>query len=246
MNEVTTLDPQSSAPVAAPADPMMEMLERVIMTPDLPMERVMAMMDVQERQMNKVAEQAFNEAFSKAMAQMPNVPRSGKGHTGPYSTLDDLIRTTRPALSANGLSLNWETSIDGNTIWVKAVVRHALGHSISTALTGERDTNKTMNDLQGGGSTQTYLKRYTGFAILGLSSGDEIDDDGRSAGIKLISAAQFQELTELMEQAGVDEKTVCTAANIQILPELPAGVFEKIANKLRKTIASEADAGMQA
>ena len=33
-----------------------------------------------------------------------------------------------------------------------------------------------MNALQGGGSTETYLKRYTGFSILGLSSGDEVED----------------------------------------------------------------------
>lgn len=182
MSEVTKL-PEARAE-ALPADPMISMIERVALSPDIPIERLTALMDMRERQMDKAAEQVFNQAFAAAMAEMPDVPRSGRNtHLKTrYSTLDDLIRATRPVLSKHGLSLNWQTSIDGQNITVTATVRHAEGHSISDTRTGPRDTGKQMNALQGGGSTETYLKRYSGFSLLGLSSGDEADDDGKGAG----------------------------------------------------------------
>lgn len=205
MTEITKADHVESLAIA---DPMVSMIERVALNPDLPIERLTALMDMRERQMDKEAEQVFNQAFAAAMAEMPDVPKSGHNkHSGQrYSTLDDLIRTTRPVLARHGLSLNWQTTISGNEYSVTAIVRHAMGHSIQTTLSGARDNGKQMNALQGGGSTETYLKRYTGFSILGLSSGDEIDDDGgASSAPKNITADQAAELRKLIEETGTDE-----------------------------------------
>jgi hypothetical protein len=191
----------------APADPMVSMIERVAMDPNLPIERLTALMDMRERQMHKEAEQVFNQAFAAAMAEMCDVPKNGKNtHSGQkYSTLDDLIRTTRPVLARHGLSLNWQTTSSGNDYSVTAIVRHAMGHSIQTTLSGARDNGKQMNALQGGGSTETYLKRYTGFSILGLSSGDEVEDDGVGKPAQTITADQYIILRDLIEETGTDE-----------------------------------------
>lgn len=220
------------------ADPMLAMIERVILDPNLPMERISSLLDIRERQMAKEAEQAFNAAFAAAMADMTDVPRTGENkHLGrKYSTLDDLIRTARPVLSKHGLSLNWESGEDADRIWVRAIVRHALGHSISTQQTGPRDKSGSMNVLQGGGSTETYLKRYTGFAILGLSSGDETDDDGQGNGsVELISEDQFRELSDLIAQAGIDEDVVLTAEKITALHFLPAKRFSHVRGRLMQS-----------
>lgn len=241
MNQITTHAPDAvdAAPVnTLPADPMIAMIERAMMNPELPVDRISAMMDMRERQMDKEAEQLFNQAFAAAMAEMPDVPKTGLNkHTGnKYSTLDDLIRTTRPVLARHGLSLNWQTEAAGNEYAVTAIVRHAMGHSIQTTLTGARDNGKQMNALQGGGSTETYLKRYTGFSILGLSSGDEVDDDGRSANTQPITAEQYLELRDLIEKAGINEEVVCNAEKVQMLPELPATKFATVTDRLRTTI----------
>jgi len=224
-----------------PADPMVSMIERVAMDPNLPIERLTALMDMRERQMNKEAEQVFNQAFAAAMAEMPDVPKSGENkHSGQkYSTLDDLIRTTRPILARHGLSLNWQTSASGNEYSVTAIVRHAMGHSIQTTLTGARDTGKQMNVLQGGGSTETYLKRYTGFSILGLSSGDEVDDDGRGAGIQTVTAEQYVILRDLIAETGTDEAKFHQAyghrdpSNAD-LHQFPASKFEQAKAQLER------------
>ncbi|WP_299830724.1 ERF family protein [uncultured Roseobacter sp.] len=220
-----------------PADPMVSMIERVAMDPNLPIERLNAILDMRERQMDKEAEQVFNRDFAAAMAEMPDVPRNGKNkHTGnKYSTLDDLIRTTRPVLAQHGLSLNWQTSINQNEISVTAIVRHAMGHSISTTLSGPRDSGKQMNTLQGGGSTETYLKRYSGFSILGLSSGDEIDDDGRNADKSTIGPEQLEQIEDAIKKIGINVSVVLNAERVDALHYLPASKFGAVMDNLRVT-----------
>lgn len=241
MTALETIKPNESS---LPVDPALAMIERVIMDKDLPVDRITALMDMRERQMDKEAEQVFNRDFAAAMAEMPDVPKGGKNkHSGQtYSTLDDLIRTTRPVLAKHGLSLNWETKIDGNNIGVTAIVRHAMGHSIKSTLSGPRDSGKQMNVLQGGGSTETYLKRYSGFGLLGLSSGDEVDDDGRQTDTAPIVEDQYVELRDLIEKAGITEDIVCKAERVSMLPELPAKLFAKVKRELEITIKNKAKA----
>ena len=234
MNAVTKTEPEE---MTLPADPMMQMIASVIDAPDLPIERLNALMDMQERQMNKQAEQAFNVAFAAAMGEMPDVPKSGHNkHSGQkYSTLDDLIRTTRPVLAQHGLSLNWQASSQDNMIGVTAIVRHAMGHSIKTTQQGPRDSGKQMNVLQGGGSTETYLKRYTGFSILGLSSGDEIDDDGVRAAGGTIGEDQIAAIESAIEAIGIDVDVILKAERLTVLHELPASKFDAVMKNLRIT-----------
>ena len=244
MNEVTKIAPTVASTL--PADPMVSMIERVAMDPNIPLDRMTALMDMRERQMNKEAEQVFNQAFAAAMAEMRDVPKNGLNkHTGQkYSTLDDLIRTTRPVLAGHGLSLNWQTSINANEISVTAIVRHAMGHSIQTTLAGPRDTGKQMNTLQGGGSTETYLKRYSGFSILGLSSGDEVEDDGQGKGTETINAEQFVILRDLIEDTNTDPIKFHMAHGHRDpqnadLHEFPARLFETAKGQLERKKAQQ-------
>ena len=240
MNAITKDEPHTHITTHEP-DMLLSVIERVAANPGLPIERLSALLDLQERQMNKVAEQAFNQDFAAAMAEMPDVPRNGKNnHTGQkYSTLDDLIRATRPVLSRHGLSLNWQSAINGDDVSVTAIVRHAQGHQISTTISGQRDNGKQMNRLQGGGSAETYLKRYSGFAILGLSSGDETDNDGRANG-QTITAEQFVKLRNLIEKAGLNEDVILKAHGIPTLAETPAKDFALITKRLNAHIEEKA------
>ena len=243
-NQPVSIRAPEAQDVQHQADPMVAMIERVAMDPNLPIERLEALMDMRERQMNKEAEQVFNKAFAAAMGEMGDVPRTGKNdHTQKkYSTLDDLIRKVRPVLARHGLSLNWQTGIDGNNITATAIVRHAQGHSINTTLTGPRDNGKQMNALQGGGSTETYLKRYSGFSILGLSSGDETEDDGRAANSATVSADQYVQLRDKAEQAGVDEAKICLAAGVSDLHQFPANHFDAAIKRLDRNMGAKKDA----
>lgn len=257
MNEVTKMEaPRHEVAEHQAADPMLGLIERVIMSPEIPVDRITALMDIRERQMAKAAEQEFNAAFAAAMAEMPDVPKSGRNkHTGrTYPTLDDLVRTARPVLSRHGLSLNWQIGIEGEKILVRAIVRHSGGHFIETSDSARPDKSGSMNAIQGGGSTQTYLKRYTGFAILGLSSGDENEDDGDSAGPKQGKAPQQdstptprQEADRLLlsihrakdDRAALDDLWKSSKATFDKLPD---DLFAEVKAKFSEAAPKEAEA----
>jgi hypothetical protein len=95
-----------------------------------------------------------------------------------------------------------------------------------------------MNALQGGGSTETYLKRYSGFSILGLSSGDEVDDDGVGAG-GTITEGQYTALRDLCQKAGADEDKFLAYFKINHLGELPEKRYAEADRILRRKIAEK-------
>jgi hypothetical protein len=238
---------QESLPAQQAQAPMMAFVDKICQMPDLPVEKMEKMLDMFERQQQKLAEQAFNASFAAAMAEMPMIPKSGKNnHTKkPYSKLEDLVAACRPVLSRHGLSLNWQTGRNDTNIIVTAVVRHANGHKIETTQYAPPDKG-SMNDLQKGGSTETYLKRYTGFAILGLASGDEVDDDGQAfapkappAPLETLTREEAKEINNLVEKSGTDETAMLAHYCVEAVELLPRKVFLPLKKVLTERVAKK-------
>lgn len=182
MNEVTKIEPQETAPAIA-ADPVVSMIERVALDQNADIEKLERMMAMKERMDAKNAEQDFNAAFARAAAAFPDIPLNGKGHQDkPYATLRDIISHTRPALSENGLALSFDTKAEGPAVTVTAILMHQGGHSRTTSIELPRDTSGSKNAVQAVGSSQTYGQRYAAQAVLGLSLGEDTEDDGRNSG----------------------------------------------------------------
>lgn len=163
-------------------DPVVSMIERVALDPNVDISKLEKMLEMKERMDAHKAKEAFAAAFAAASANFPTIPLNGKGHNNkPYALLKDILSATRPVLSEFGLALNF--SIDsGEAIIVTAKLMHKEGHSETTSITLPRDASGSKNAVQAVGSSQTYGQRYTAQAILGLSLGDDMEDDGRGAG----------------------------------------------------------------
>jgi len=94
-----------------------------------------------------------------------------------YSTLDDLIEATRPALSKYGLACYQDPTTDGPRVAVSTIIAHKSGQVWrSKPLTLIAETN----DPQKIGSALAYARRYSMSASLGVASQD--DDDAETAG----------------------------------------------------------------
>ena len=237
MTEVAKIDRRE----ALPADPMVSMIERICMDPNADMAKLERMLDMKERHEAQQAKAAFAEAFSRASARFPTIPMNGKGHNNkPYATLKDITRLTRPVLAEHGLALTFSIEV-GQEVIVTAELMHEAGHSKTTSIALPRETSGSKNAVQAVGSSQTYGQRYTAQAILGLSLGDDTEDDGNSAtGFATITEAQFMELRDLIEKAGIAEEVVCQAEKISALHELPAARFEGLRKRLNVTIQKRA------
>lgn len=165
-----------------PADPMVSMIERVAMDPGSDLEKLERMIELKERHDASQAKAMFAEAFARASSEFPTIPLKGKGHNNKaYATLEDITKLTRPVLSAHGLALTFAIQVEQEVI-VTAKLMHKAGHCEETSIALPRETSGSKNAVQAVGSSQTYGQRYTAQAILGLSLGNDIEDDGRSTG----------------------------------------------------------------
>lgn len=109
---------------------------------------------------------------------------SQKGRTHyRHATLGGIVQAITPLLSANGLSVSFETSQNKDFVSVTCNITHEAGHRESTTLVGPQDTSGNKNLIQAVGSAVTYLQRYTLLSALGLATADQ-DDDGFGADVQ--------------------------------------------------------------
>jgi len=161
------------------------------------LEVIQQMKDLVEWDESRRNKAEFNSSFSMAKAMFKQAKKSGhnthlKSH---YSTLADYDIATKEGLSDNGLSWRHNVSMDGNEIVVTCILSHRAGHYEETQLKAGAEIlkNNAVNSLQSMGSVQTYLKRMTLCALLGLVSSEEVEDDGSGAG-ESIGADQAAEM----------------------------------------------------
>lgn len=121
----------------------------------------------------------LTKALVKAQSEMGFAPKTGYNphYKNSFSTLEDLINTTRVVLTRNGLAITQYPDSDGHVNFLVTKLKHISGEEeVSRALL----TIKDNTDIQKLGSAISYMKRYAYAAICGIATGDE-EDDGNTA-----------------------------------------------------------------
>ena len=242
VSKITETHPDMQPPVA---DPMVSLIERVVMDPDASIEKLERMLQMRERLQAQQAKQAFDAAIAAAKSAIPPIikggnvdytNKDGKRTQFQHETLDGIARVVDPILSQNGLSYRFRSDQDGGNVIVTCVVAHRDGYAEETTLRGSPDTSGSKNAYQAVGSAVTYLQRYTLKLALGLSAAK--DDDATAAQQKdNISADQFRALRDLVEKAKADEAALLKYLGVATLEELPAGKYGVADKMLRAKIA---------
>ncbi len=187
MNEVTKIAPTEVVEDLPPINPMISMIERVMLNPDADLDKLDRLLEMKERVEDKNAKIAFAAALSAARATIPPIVKdstvdftSQKGRTHyQHETLAGIAKAIDPILSEHGLSYRFRTDQGNGGVKVTCIISHADGYSEETSLMGAPDGSGSKNSFQAVGSAVTYLQRYTLKAALGLSA--EVDDDGQNA-----------------------------------------------------------------
>ena len=235
MTELTRIEPPQDASL------MLSMIERLVLDPNVPMDKLERMLAMQERILAESARAAFSAAFAAASAEFPSIPLNGKGDKNKaYALLKDIMGLTRPVLSGHGLALSFSVNSEGDRVRVTAELMHVGGHCKTTSLELPKDASGSKNAVQAIGSSQTYGQRYTAQAILGLSLGDDTEDDGNAAGARgTITADEFFELRNLIDEAGADEVKFCQYLKVSDLEMLPKAMFAQAVSALRHKIKAK-------
>lgn len=237
MAELARIEP--AAPVEI-ASPMIAMIERVAMDPNASIEKLERMLDMRDRLQAETAKAAFASAFAAASAEFPSIPLNGRGDKNKaYALLKDIIGGTRPILSRYGLALSFGVESHPDRVIVTAELMHVAGYSKTTSIELPKDNSGSKNAVQAVGSSQTYGQRYTAQAILGLSLGDDTEDDGKAAGNASITADEYFTLRNLLDEAEADEAKFCQYLKVNNLEELPSRMFSNAVSALRNKIKAK-------
>ena len=202
-----------------------------------------------DREEARVAEQAFNADFAKAMTVMPAIPKDTVAHrvskegrnagTFHYSKLETILGKAQPVLGRHGLHLGFGVStVEGNKIRVTAIVRHAGGYSIREAMESQIVSFGPANTaLQNQEGTVTALKRTLSMSILGLAVGGDEEAAPYVGTPETINQDQIDEIEILLAQTGSDKAAFLKRGGYEDLSEITVADFPNAMGLLRQKLA---------
>jgi hypothetical protein len=216
---------------------ILSMIDRLIARPDVAVEKLEQMFELHRKVQAEAARRAFYAALSELQSSLPTVAALGK-ITGEdkdkkekvtrsrYAKWEDVNEAIRPHLTQHGFALSFRISqpADASRVNVTAVLSHREGHAEETSLHLPNDPSGGKNNVQAWGSSVSYGKRYTAFALLNIAARGE-DDDGQRAGNGMITPAQIIELKALAKAADVAEVTVLERLSVETFDDISARQF---------------------
>jgi hypothetical protein len=229
--EITTIQPRSemSAILDLAKDPAMDV------------EKLKALVSMQEGILDRQAKQAFAEAF---VAMKPHLKRIENKHknsqtNSKYAKLEDINREIDPILEQFGFaSMTPVRSQTDKTVTVAAIILHKAGHQEETELTLPLDdagiqgkVNKTAPHAIA--SSIKYCRRIVLCAALNVSTGDGEDRDGnqtqQSQPIEIEQAADIDTRARALQQNSPGyHARFLKWAGVQAATEIMDGNYKKV------------------
>lgn len=242
MSESTAIATQDEKPQT-----MLAMIERFARDPAVDVNKLQALLNMQERLMANQARAEFNEAFARLQQKLPRItkkgevrypteknnPRSATKKAFNYARWEDIDELIRPLLNEEGFSLSWDSVPHASGgIVVIGKLRHSGGHEqIASIGPLPLDTSGGKNNLQAAGSTFSYAKRYTAQMLLNLTYEGE-DDDGVAGGLQPISADQVKQISDLLTETKGNLDAFCTLMDVETLPDITVEKYPVAINAL--------------
>lgn len=201
--QAVAIAPTSSAPVVQLGGEYLDLIRTMATDPNVDPAKMQAILDVQERMMNKQAEQAFNEAMMNIDQELPRLVRNtpvqyavdknkpnGEKYTAfKYIKYEEVDSALRPLMKREGLRMSFTSQPrtgDGGGAMVKAKLTHKLGHFIEADMSVALDNSGGKSNLQGMGSSIAYARRVLTCMLFNIVTVGE-DNDGAGADKPVIS-----------------------------------------------------------
>jgi hypothetical protein len=215
------------------------------------LEKIEKLMVLQEKWEANQAKKAYYEAMSNFKASPPEINKDrkvgyesrgsvvGYKHASLYNVTDKI----NASLSKHGLFASW-THKQNDSLTVLSVtcrIVHVKGYGEETTLSANIDMSGSKNPIQGLGSTNTYLERYTLLSLTGLATYDD-DDGAATAPVEIINAEQLNELEDLMIATSTDVTKFLAWLKVESIVSLPKSDFNKARVALEAKLKSVKEA----
>lgn len=229
---------------------LIAMGERLAANPQVDPDKLERLLSMQERILDRQAEQAFAAAMNAAQAKMPRVVKRKKNdqtHSN-YAPLEDIIEECSPVWTDNGFSLSFGEEACPKERHLRLIcdVRHRDGHCvrywIDLALddAGLRGSaNKTQTHASG--STISYARRYLTCMIFHIPTGDDNDGNGPprspvAEALGTITPEQGKQLRDLITETGANEERFLQACKVDVerVEQIPPAKFNAALMRLKQ------------
>ena len=198
------------------------------------------LLEMQERVLARNARAAYYSALAELQPDLPIITERGgiKDRNGnvqsTYALWEDVNEAIRPILAEHGFSLTFKVSRAQDQITTIGILAHREGHSEQTELSLPTDTSGSKNAVQAVGSSTSYGKRYTAFALLNITSQGE-DDDGQKGGApEPVDDVRLKLLNDLADTVGADKIKLCNYLKVKSLKDLPATRYDEVLARLKE------------
>ena len=215
-------------------------IERLASNPDVDVNKIQQLMDMQEKILNRAAQQSFNAAMGRAQKNMPVVGKRKKNEQthSKYAGYEDIIRICQPIYTKEGLSVAFyqghgttDDPLAPDMIRVMADVMHEDGHTkivhvdIPVETTGIKG-NANMTKTHATGSAFSYGKNYLVRLIFNIPTGDEDDGNG-AGGVQYITEDQKGTIVDYLSATDSDVPTFLKYLGVEAVDKITARDYNK-------------------
>ncbi|SNY97909.1 ERF family protein [Halomonas sp. hl-4] len=181
---------------------IIQVIERAALNPDVDIDKMERLLQMQERVMDRQAMMAYSAAMAAMQTELPSIEERGQTNNGFYATLEDIVDTVRPIMQKHGFAVSFRIQTQERGIQITGVLMHKDGHREETSMLLPADISGNKNAVQAFGSSTSYGKRYVLCALLNITTRGQ-DDNGNAstkAGIKTVTAFQAGQIQRLISQ----------------------------------------------
>lgn len=231
-------------------DSFLATIERLAARPDIDPKKIEQFMNMQERVLDRNAQQAFNHSMTRAQSKIDLVVADiwsvqTKSH---YADLKKILVDIKPIYTAEGFSLMYyelETSRE-NQKKIGVDIMHNQGHTekrfgyFSIQTTGIAG-KAMMTQIHGEGSAIQYGRRYLTCMIFNVPVGK--DDDGVAAGsgpAEYIDEKQLSTIVDMINDTEANEPKFleflshATEHTIESVAKIPAKEYNRALKELNR------------
>lgn len=232
-NELTTASNVTS---------FLDVIQRAASDPNIDVDKMSKILDMQERILNKNAEVAFNSAMVALQKEMPRIIKSSenKQTSSHYAKMQNIDKVITPIYTSHGFALSFGTGESPleNHVRITCEIMHQDGHSkhrfYDLALDDKGikgSVNKTL--IHASASSITYGQRILKCLIFNLQLTDDVD--GNKPKEETVSEEQQANLQALIDEVGESgRKALFDWLKITDLSDVPAKHYNKAVEGLER------------
>lgn len=213
---------------------LLNIIAKAMDKPDFDIDKMERLLAAQDKIKADEAKQAYIAAMMKFHESAPSIVKTkqiyGKENNKgvrpalyKVADFDYTIKIVRPALLAVNIIATWSTEAGSNPGWVSVtcILSHKDGHSERSTLEGPPDASGGKNPIQGVGSSDSYLRRYTLMSAAGLvAEGEDTDGLPEAREQTYITDAEAEELKVMMKKHNVTESDFLKLTKMEKVTDL--------------------------